>query len=150
MHGKPATLHLEALWRKNMTISTGQVDTFSTPWLLDLVTSGRLHVSQLVTHTFGLSRMEDAYEVFSRGTDTGAIKAMLHREQSRCREPRRGPAVSSRPVGPSSWALRPCCSLVGKWCHGSEPRVNHWMRRSGANPRTAQSGSARSGRPSAP
>ncbi|MDW4911167.1 alcohol dehydrogenase catalytic domain-containing protein, partial [Streptomyces sp. ADMS] len=74
MHGKPAMLHLEALWRKNMTISTGQVDTSSTPWLLDLVTSGRLHISQLVTHTFGLSQMEDAYEVFSHGTDTGALK----------------------------------------------------------------------------
>lgn len=47
MHGKPATLHLEALWRKTVTISTGQVDTSSTPWLLDLVTSGRPDVSQL-------------------------------------------------------------------------------------------------------
>ncbi|KOU77430.1 alcohol dehydrogenase [Streptomyces sp. MMG1533] len=80
MHGKPATLHLEALWRKNVTISTGQVDTSSTPWLLDLVTSGRLHISQLVTHSFGLSRMEDAYEVFAHGTDTGALKVVLHRE----------------------------------------------------------------------
>ncbi|MBD0422701.1 alcohol dehydrogenase catalytic domain-containing protein [Streptomyces sp. TRM S81-3] len=79
-HGKPATLHLEALWHKNMTISTGQVDTSSTPWLLDLVTSGRLHVSHLVTHTFGLDRAEDAYEVFSRGTDTGALKIGLYRE----------------------------------------------------------------------
>ncbi|MGW2512245.1 alcohol dehydrogenase catalytic domain-containing protein [Streptomyces scopuliridis] len=78
-HGKPATLHLEALWRKNVTISTGQVDTSSTPWLLDLVTSGRLHVSQLVTHTFDLSRMKDAYEVFSHGTDTGALKVVLRR-----------------------------------------------------------------------
>ncbi|MCX4903804.1 alcohol dehydrogenase catalytic domain-containing protein [Streptomyces sp. NBC_00878] len=80
MHGKSATLHLEALWRKNVTISTGQVDTSSTPWLLDLVTSGRLHISRLVTHTFGLGRMEDAYEVFSHGTETGALKVVLHRE----------------------------------------------------------------------
>ncbi|MGW7406555.1 alcohol dehydrogenase catalytic domain-containing protein [Streptomyces sp. NPDC054833] len=80
MHGKPATLHLEALWRKNVTISTGQVDTSSTPWLLDLVTLGRLPVSQLVTHTFSLDRMVDAYDVFSHGTDTGALKVVLHRE----------------------------------------------------------------------
>ncbi|CAM5573538.1 alcohol dehydrogenase catalytic domain-containing protein [Streptomyces aurantiogriseus] len=80
MHGKPATLHLEALWRKNVTISTGQVDTSSTPWLLDLVTSGRLPVSRLVTHTFPLDRMEDAYEIFAHGTDTGALKVVLHRE----------------------------------------------------------------------
>lgn len=79
-HGKPTTLHLEALWRKNLTISTGQVDTSSTPWPLDLVASRRLHVSHLVTHTLGLSRMEDAYEVFGHGTDTGALKVVLHRE----------------------------------------------------------------------
>ncbi|MGP4050397.1 alcohol dehydrogenase catalytic domain-containing protein [Streptomyces sp. 2A115] len=79
-HGKPVTLHLESLWRKNVTISTGQVDTYSIPWLLELVRFGHLHVSQLVTHTFGLDRMEDAYEVFSHGTTTGALKVVLHRE----------------------------------------------------------------------
>ncbi|MXM64669.1 alcohol dehydrogenase catalytic domain-containing protein [Streptomyces sp. HUCO-GS316] len=78
--GKPATLHLEALWRKNVTISTGQVDTSSTSWLLDLVTSGRLHISRLVSHTFGLSQMVDAYEVFSHGTSTGALKVVMHRD----------------------------------------------------------------------
>ncbi|MFE9922485.1 alcohol dehydrogenase catalytic domain-containing protein [Streptomyces sp. NPDC005774] len=80
MPGKPATLHLEALWRKNVTISTGQVDTFSTPWLLDLLLFGRLSVSPLVTHRFRLDGMEDAYEAFSHGPDTGALKVVLHRE----------------------------------------------------------------------
>ncbi|KUO19295.1 alcohol dehydrogenase catalytic domain-containing protein [Streptomyces dysideae] len=79
-HGKPVTLHLENLWSKNVTISTGQVDTSSTPWLLELVRYGRLHVSRLVTHTFALDRMQDAYEVFSHGTTTGALKVVLHRE----------------------------------------------------------------------
>lgn len=79
-HGKAATLHLESLWRKNVTISMGQVDTSSTPWLLELMRFGRLPVSTLVTHTFGLDRMEDAYEVFARGTTTGALKVVLHRE----------------------------------------------------------------------
>ncbi|WP_198655068.1 zinc-binding dehydrogenase [Streptomyces geranii] len=31
VHGKPATLHLEDLWIKNVTIPTGLVDTHSTP-----------------------------------------------------------------------------------------------------------------------
>ncbi|KUL22192.1 alcohol dehydrogenase catalytic domain-containing protein [Streptomyces regalis] len=79
-HGKPATLHLESLWRKNVTISTGQVDTSSTPWLLELLRNGRLPISQLVTHTFPLDRMQDAYEVFSHGATTGALKVVLHRE----------------------------------------------------------------------
>ncbi|MYW19279.1 zinc-binding dehydrogenase, partial [Streptomyces sp. SID2955] len=81
-HGKPATLHLESLWRKNVTISTGQVDTSSTPWLLELMRFGHLPVSQLITHTLGFDRMEDAYEVFARGPSTGALKVVLHRECS--------------------------------------------------------------------
>ncbi|MFI1966460.1 alcohol dehydrogenase catalytic domain-containing protein [Streptomyces pathocidini] len=76
-HGVPAMLHLEALWRKNLTISTGQVDTFSTPALLDFATSGRLHVSDLVTHGFPLDRVEEAYEAFARGSETGALKTVL-------------------------------------------------------------------------
>ena len=31
VHGAPATLHLEKLWIKNVTITTGLVDTSSTP-----------------------------------------------------------------------------------------------------------------------
>ncbi|KES09109.1 alcohol dehydrogenase [Streptomyces toyocaensis] len=80
MHGNPATLHLEDLWRKNLTISTGQVDTSSTPWLLDLLAYGRLAVFPLVTHRLALEDMEHAYEVFARGPETGALKVVLHRE----------------------------------------------------------------------
>ncbi|BCM64764.1 hypothetical protein EASAB2608_00098 [Streptomyces sp. EAS-AB2608] len=79
-HGRPVTLHLESLWRKNLTISTGQVDTSSTSWLLELMRFGRLPVSALVTHTLALDRMEDAYEVFAHGTGTGALKVVLRRD----------------------------------------------------------------------
>ncbi|MFB8754594.1 alcohol dehydrogenase catalytic domain-containing protein [Streptomyces nigra] len=79
VHGGPVTLHLESLWRKNVTIATGQVDTFSIPWLLGLVRYGDLRVSGLITDTLPLDRVEDAYEAFSQGTSTGALKIMLHR-----------------------------------------------------------------------
>ena len=42
VHGKPATLHLEDLWIKNVTITTGLVDTYSTPTLLRMLAAGRL------------------------------------------------------------------------------------------------------------
>ena len=35
VHGTPATLHLEALWARDVTITTGLVDTSSTPTLLE-------------------------------------------------------------------------------------------------------------------
>ncbi|MCS0603114.1 alcohol dehydrogenase catalytic domain-containing protein [Streptomyces sp. LP11] len=79
-HGTPVPLHLETLWRKNVTISTGQVDTSSTPWLLELMRFGRLSGAGLVTHTFGLDRMQEAYEVFADGPVNGALKVVLHRE----------------------------------------------------------------------
>lgn len=82
MHGKPVVLHLEAMWRKNVTISTGQVDTFSIPLLMNLVTSGRLHVSDLVTHHLTLNAMEEAYDVFSHGPDTGALKVVAQADHT--------------------------------------------------------------------
>ncbi|MEU4085186.1 zinc-dependent alcohol dehydrogenase family protein [Streptomyces aureus] len=77
VHGRPATLHLEDLWIKNVTITTGLVDTHSTPTLLRMAAAGRLPTSQLVTHTFPLNDMEKAYDVFSRAADTGALKVVL-------------------------------------------------------------------------
>ncbi|MFE7814316.1 zinc-dependent alcohol dehydrogenase family protein [Streptomyces sp. NPDC057433] len=77
VHGKPATLHLEDLWIKNLTITTGLVDTHSTPTLLRMASAGRLPASQLVTHTFPLDRMEEAYGVFGNAAETGALKIVL-------------------------------------------------------------------------
>ncbi|MEU0126464.1 MULTISPECIES: alcohol dehydrogenase catalytic domain-containing protein [unclassified Streptomyces] len=78
VHGKPATLHLESLWSQDVTITTGLVDTFSTPLLLDMAASGRLPAAAaLVTHRFVPSQMEEAYDVFSRAVDTGALKVVL-------------------------------------------------------------------------
>jgi alcohol dehydrogenase len=81
MHGAPATLHLEDLWIKNITITTGLVDTYSTPTLLRMTAAGRLPTSQLVSHTFPLDRMGEAYDVFAGATDTGALKVVLGGEQ---------------------------------------------------------------------
>ncbi|WP_069630365.1 zinc-dependent alcohol dehydrogenase family protein [Streptomyces niveus] len=79
VHGKPAVLHLEDLWIKDVTITTGLVDTSSTPMLLGMLATGRLPTSSLVTHTFGLDRMEEAYGVFSAAAESGALKVVLER-----------------------------------------------------------------------
>ncbi|MCX4649954.1 MULTISPECIES: zinc-dependent alcohol dehydrogenase family protein [unclassified Streptomyces] len=77
VHGKPATLHLEDLWMKDVTLTTGLVDTYSTPMLLKMMAAGRLPAASLVTHRFELGQMEEAYEVFSRAAETGALKVVL-------------------------------------------------------------------------
>lgn len=78
VHGAPATLHLEELWDKDVTITTGLVDTYSTPTLLAMLGAGRLELPQLVTHRFGLGEIQDAYDVFADAADSGALKVVLY------------------------------------------------------------------------
>lgn len=77
VHGKPATLHLEDLWTKDVTITTGLVDTYSTPTLLKLVTSGQLDARRFVTHHFALDQFMKAYDTFRDAGETGALKVVL-------------------------------------------------------------------------
>lgn len=42
VHGAPAPLHLEELWIKNITITTGVVDGTTVPTLLQLASSGEI------------------------------------------------------------------------------------------------------------
>jgi len=81
VHGAPATLHLEDLWIRNVTITTGLVDTFSTPRLLSMLAAGRLQLPGLITHRFGLDEMQDAYDVFADPATTGALKVALFGEE---------------------------------------------------------------------
>jgi alcohol dehydrogenase len=79
VHGAPATLHLESLWIKNVAITTGLVDTSSTPTLLRLLADGQIDPTPIVTHHFGLDDVMEAYDVFSRPAETGALKVVLQR-----------------------------------------------------------------------
>ncbi|MBA2533667.1 MAG: zinc-dependent alcohol dehydrogenase family protein [Rubrobacter sp.] len=77
VHGQPATLHLETLWIKSITITTGLVDTTSTPTLLKLVAEGRLDTTPFATHRFELGEIGEAYDVFSDAANTNALKVVL-------------------------------------------------------------------------
>ena len=77
VHGTPVSLHLEKLWIKNVTITTGLVDTTSTPMLLRLISAGRLDPTIFTTHRFGLDEAMLAYDTFGAAADTGALKVLL-------------------------------------------------------------------------
>jgi alcohol dehydrogenase len=79
VHGKPATLHLEELWIRNITITTGLVDTYSTRDLLDMVVEGQIDTGHMITHRFALDQVIEAYDVFARPGQTGALKVVLTR-----------------------------------------------------------------------
>ncbi len=77
VHGRAATFHLEKQWIRDITVTTGLVDTFSTPQLLKLVASGRLDPTLFATHRFPLGETMEAYDVFADAAHTGALKVVL-------------------------------------------------------------------------
>jgi alcohol dehydrogenase len=77
VHGKSASLHLETLWSKNITITTRLVDTVTTPMLFKTVQSKRLKPSQLITHRFPLDQIIQAYDTFGNASREKALKIIL-------------------------------------------------------------------------
>ena len=79
VHGAPTTLHLEELWIKNITITTGLVDGTTVPMLLQLVQSGKVAGELFGTHEFRLHDMVSAYETFANAAETNALKVVIKR-----------------------------------------------------------------------
>jgi len=87
VHGHPATLHLESLWSRDVTLTTGLVDTSTIPQLMNLIQHGRLDPTVLATHRFGLSDTMDAYDTFADAATTGALKVVLQGSPVAPRDP---------------------------------------------------------------
>lgn len=79
VHGKPVELPLQDLWIRNINISMGLVNTNTTPMLLRLVAQHKLPADKFATHHFPLDGFMDAYDTFSRATETEALKVVLSR-----------------------------------------------------------------------
>lgn len=77
VHGKPVDLHLQDIWGLNIVITTGFVNTSSTPMLLKTVAAGRIDPACMITHRFRLDEIETAYRVFGNAAKEKAIKVML-------------------------------------------------------------------------
>ncbi len=77
VHGQGVELNLQKLWIHNITLTTGLVDTNTTPMLLKIVESKKLEPKQLITHRFSLNEIMQAYEVFSNASKESALKVIL-------------------------------------------------------------------------
>ncbi|GAA4141458.1 zinc-dependent alcohol dehydrogenase family protein [Leifsonia shinshuensis] len=77
VHGKPVELALNRLWIRNITISTGLVNTNTLGMLLKLVSQHRLPADKFVTHRFGFDQLTDAYEVFGNAAEHDALKVLI-------------------------------------------------------------------------
>ena len=96
VHGHPATLHLETLWIKDVTIKTGLVDTNTTPRLLELIAAGRLDPTPFATHRFELADTMEAYDVFADAATTNALKVVLSAQPVPATEPEAERAAAHR------------------------------------------------------
>src|SRR4029078_10181212 len=77
VHGKAVTLHLERLWVRDVTLTTGLVDTHTIPRLLNLVASGRIDPTIFTAHRYVLGDTMAAYDTFADAANTNALKVVL-------------------------------------------------------------------------
>lgn len=77
VHGTSVDLKLEELWIKNITMTTGLVDTYTIPMLMKTVGSGELEPDQLITHHFDLDNIMEAYDTFGNASEEKALKVIL-------------------------------------------------------------------------
>lgn len=72
----PQTLPLPQMYGKNLTFKTGGVDGCDCEETLKPISEGKLDTELLITHTYPLSRIDEAYELFEHKQD-GVIKVAV-------------------------------------------------------------------------
>ena len=76
LYDEAQTLPLPDMYGKNLTFKTGCVDGCDCEETLRLIAEGKIDTEPLITHTYPLSRIEDAYELFENKKD-GVIKVAV-------------------------------------------------------------------------
>ena len=76
LYDEAQTLPLPDMYGKNLTFKTGGVDGCDCEETLRLIAEGKIDTEPLITHTYPLSRIEDAYELFENKKD-GVIKVAV-------------------------------------------------------------------------
>jgi alcohol dehydrogenase len=77
VHEVPVTLHLEALWSKQVTLTTGIPSALTAPQLMRAIESGSLDATKLITHRLPMAEMMKGYELFRNAGETQALKVLL-------------------------------------------------------------------------
>ncbi|EED85155.1 predicted protein [Postia placenta Mad-698-R] len=77
VHGASATIHLEKLWNRNITMTTRQVDNGSTADLMELIARGQIDAGALATHYFRFDEIQEAYACFSNAAANKALKVIV-------------------------------------------------------------------------
>ena len=69
LYDSPQVLPLPDMYGKNLTFKTGGVDGCDGEEILRLIAEGKIDTTPLITHTYSLDRIEEAYELFENRKD---------------------------------------------------------------------------------
>lgn len=76
LYEQAQVLPLPDMYGKNLTFKTGGVDGCDCEEILRLIADGRIDTTPLITHSFPLSEIEEAYRIFENHLD-GVIKVAI-------------------------------------------------------------------------
>ena len=76
LYDEPQSLPLPKMYGKNLTFKTGGVDGCDCDTILKLIGEGKIDTTPLITHTYPLEKIEEAYELFEEKRD-GVIKVAV-------------------------------------------------------------------------
>ena len=76
LYDGPQTLPLPEMYGKNLIFKTGGVDGCNCAETLKMIQEGKLDTTPLITHTYPLEKIEEAYELFEKRRD-GVIKVAI-------------------------------------------------------------------------
>ena len=76
LYYKPQILPLPNMYGKNLTFKIGGVDGCDCEEILNLIKEGKIDTTPLITHTYPLSKIEEAYDLFENKRD-GVIKVAI-------------------------------------------------------------------------
>ena len=76
LYDEPQVLPLPEMYGKNLTFKTGGVDGCDCEEILQLISESRLDTEALITHTYPLDKIEEAYDIFENRRD-GVIKVAI-------------------------------------------------------------------------
>jgi len=78
VHEEPATLHIEKLWAKQVTITTGIPSALTVPALMKAIAAGTLDATSLISHRIPLNETAQGYEIFKNAAETNALKVVMY------------------------------------------------------------------------
>jgi len=77
LYDKPQVIPLPDMYGKNLTFKTGGVDGCDCDEILRLISEGKIDTTPLITHTFPLRRIEEAYDLFENRRDNVVKVAII-------------------------------------------------------------------------